>query len=219
MISLPLDQFPVLNSGNLDDVRAKIWQAMGEHPIELVDPTATLRARINGRLIDRISASYLEFGAAVRTEPGEIAFYLMQLVVKGTYHVRQDDEEVTAGAGDVVVLSPDRHLTTWWSADCGVVAYQIRAPHLIGHLGALLERPVTEPLRFDLVLDGRSGPGGTLNRELLRPLARQLNYEESVVNEPARARQLEDMLLSALLRSQPNTYSEVLERELGWPRP
>ncbi|WP_026876814.1 cupin domain-containing protein [Jiangella gansuensis] len=215
---VPLDRFPFLHSSDLDEVRAAVWRHMGEHPIQLDDPFDQVDARIHGRLIDRITVSYLSFGARVRTEPGELAFYLIQLVESGTYTVRLGEDELVAGPGEVLVLSPNLRMTTRWSADCGVTAYQLRAPDLVGHLSRLLVRPATEPLRFDLRMRVDAGPGRQLHRGILRPLAAQLNQPRSRIDNPVRAQQVENTLMTALLRAQPNTYSDVLARELGWPK-
>ena len=219
MRTLPLDRFPVLRTAKLDEVRAAVWAYLGEHPVEVADPDASLDAKINGRILDRLSAGYVTFGAETRTEPGELGLYLVQLVVSGAYRVSLGDQQAEVHTGGVVVLSPDRRLRTHWSADCGVLSVVIRAPHLVGHLSGLLARLVSEPLRFDLVMDVTGGAGHSFDTGLLRPLLQELNRSGGPLEHPANASQVEDALLTALLRAQPNTYSRALERALGRPAP
>ncbi|WP_240477352.1 cupin domain-containing protein [Jiangella muralis] len=215
MGTLPLDRFPVLRTKEPAEFRAAVSTYMGEHPIEVVEVTPGLDVTINGRLIDRAAVSYVALGAEARTEPYELGCYLVQTVVTGACLVQQDDQQTAARAGDTVVLSPQRSVRSQWTADCGVVAYVLRESQVTSHLSRLLGRPVTRPLRFDLVTDRGSAIVRAFVQGLLRPLTRQLNRDRSLFDQPVVARRVEDTLITGLLRAQPNSYSDALEQELG----
>lgn len=208
--TVPLDRFPILRSADLEHTREVIYQYVHRHPIEPVRPGGGLSAHINGRRLERISAGYLSFGTEVRTHPGELGSYLLQVVLCGSYAARVGDKEVRAQPGTAVVLSPGVAVSTRWSADCGVLNFQVGIADYHRHLAGLLGRPVVRGLRFEPAMDLTGGPGRELNAGIVRPLTQRLNQVFGLVAHPATVRRLEDTLLTGLLRAQPNTYSREL---------
>ncbi|WP_162605308.1 cupin domain-containing protein [Jiangella ureilytica] len=201
----------MLRSSDVDHTREVIYRFVHRHPIEPVRPGDGLDAYLNCRRLERISAGYLAFGAETRTHPGELDFYVLQVVLFGTYTVRIGEDEVTAQPGAGVVLSPGADVSTWWSADCGVLSFQVRSVDYREHLEGLLGRPPERELRFEPAMNLSEGRGHDLNVGIVRPLTQRLNHVFGVVGNPVTVRRLEDTLLTGLLRAQPNTYS----RELG----
>ncbi|TDD70711.1 hypothetical protein E1262_08665 [Jiangella aurantiaca] len=210
MSAAPLDRFPVLRSADVEHTREVIYHFVHRHPIELVRPDDGLDACINGRRLDRIGAAYLAFGAETRTDPGRLDFYLLQLVLSGSYTVWLGDREIRAEPGAAVVLSPGDDVRTWWSADCGLLCFRIGAADYRDHLAGLLARPLDEELRFEPEMDLLHGRGRDLNVGIIRPLTQRLNQVFGLIAHSVLARQLEDTLLTGLLRAQPHTYSGSL---------
>jgi hypothetical protein len=210
MTTAPLDRFPVLRSSDADHIREVIYRFVHRHPIEPVRPGGGLDAYINGRRLERVSAGYLTFGAETRTHPGELDFYVLQIVLFGSYAVWIDGREVRTRPGRAVVLSPGATVSTWWSADCGVLSFKVGAADYRAHLEGLLHRPLDGDLRFEPAMDLGEGLGRELNVGIIRPLTQRLNHVFGLVGNPAMMRRLEDTLLTGLLRAQPNTYSRVL---------
>lgn len=211
MTTAPLNRFPLLRSADVDHTREVIYQYVHRHPIEPVCPGEGLDAYINGRRLDRVSAGYMAFGAETRTHPGELDFYVLQAVLSGSYAVRIGESEVTVRLGAGVILSPGVHVSTWWSADCGVLSFRVSAADYREHLARLLGRPPDRELTFEPAMNLLEGRGRDLNVGIVRPLTQRLNHVFGLVGNPVMVRRIEDTLLTALLRAQPNTYS----RELG----
>ncbi|WP_116950174.1 cupin domain-containing protein [Jiangella endophytica] len=210
MSSTPLDRFPLLRSADVEHTREVIYHFVHRHPIDLVRPDDGLDAYINGRRLDRIGAAYLSFGAEARTTPGELDFYLLQVVLSGSYTVWLGDREIGARPGSAVVLSPGDDVRTWWSADCGLLCFKVGAADYQEHLAGLLARPMRERLRFEPEMDLLSGSGRDLNVGIIRPLTQRLNQVFGLVAHSVLVQQLEDTLLTGLLLAQPNTYSSAL---------
>jgi hypothetical protein len=210
MIMAPLDRFPVLRSSDVDHTREVIYRFVHRHPIEPVRPGEGLDAYVNGRRLDRVSAGYLAFGAETRTHPGELDSYVLQVVLFGSYTARIDEREVTVQPGAAVVLSPGADISTWWSADCGVLSFQVSAADYREHLAGLLGRPPERELRFEPAMNLAEGRGRDLNVGIIRPLTQRLNHVFGLVGNPVQVRRLEDTLLTGLLRAQPHTYSSEL---------
>lgn len=210
MSTTPLDHFPVLRSADLEHTREVIYTFVHRHPIELVRPDDGLDAYINGRRLDRVGAAYLAFGAETRTVPGELDFYLLQIVLSGSYTVWLRDREITVVPGGAVMLSPGDNVRTWWSADCGLLCFRVSAADYREHLAGLLARPLPEELRFEPEMNLLRGPGRDLNVGIIRPLTQRLNQVFGLVADSHLAHQLEDTLLTGLLRAQPHTYSAAL---------
>ncbi|MBB5791684.1 cupin domain-containing protein [Jiangella mangrovi] len=206
----PLDRFPVLRSSDVDHTREVIYRFVHRHPIEPVRPEDGLDSYLNGRRLDRVSAGYLAFGAETRTHPGELDFFVLQVVLFGTYTVRIGDREVTAEPGAAVVLSPGADVSTWWSADCGVLSFRVGEADYREHVAGLLERPPERELRFEPAMDLSEGRGRDLNVGIVRPLTQRLNHVFGLVGNPVQVRRLEDTLLTGLLRAQPNSFSDEL---------
>lgn len=210
MSTPPIDRFPLLRSADIEHTREVIYHFVPRHPIELVRPDDGLDAYINGRRLDRIGVGYMAFGAETRTHPGELDFYLLQVVLSGTYTVWVGDREIRAQPGAAVVLSPGVDVRTWWSADCGLLFFRVGAADYREHLAGLLARPLRDELRFEPEMDLLHGPGRDLNVGIIRPLTHRLNEMFGLVANSVLARQLEDILLTGLLRAQPHTYSSAL---------
>ncbi len=210
MSTTPLDHFPILRSADVEHTREVIYTFVDRHPIEFVRPDDRLDAYINGRRLDRLGAAYLAFGAEARTAPGELDFYLVQIVLSGSYTVWLRDREIRVVPGSAVVLSPGDKVRTWWSADCGLLCFRVSAADYREHLAALLARPLHEELRFEPEMDLLHGSGRDLNVGIVRPLTQRLNQVFGLVASSHLAHQLEDMLLTGLLRAQPHTYSGAL---------
>ncbi|PZF82423.1 hypothetical protein C1I92_16975 [Jiangella anatolica] len=206
----PIDRFPVLRSTDVEHTREVVFRFVARHPVELVHPEAGVDAYINGRRLDRVGAAYLAFGAEARTHPGQLDFYVLQVVLAGTYAVWLDGHEVRAQPGAAIVLSPGPDVRTWWSADCAMLCFRVSAADYRDHLAGLLRRPLDEELRFEPAMDLLTGPGRDLNLGIVRPLTQRLNQVFGLVGNSVMIRQLEDTLLTGLLRAQPNTYSAQL---------
>lgn len=207
MSSAPLDRFPVLRSADVEHTREVIYHFVRRHPIEWVRPDDGIDAYINGRRLDRIGAAYLTFGAETRTVPGRLDCYLLQIVLSGSYAVWLGERELRANPGAAIMLSPGDDIRTWWSADCGLLCFRVSSADFHEHLAGILTRPLHEELRFEPEMDLLHGPGRDLNIGIIRPLTQRLNQVFGLVANSFVARQLEDTLLTGLLRAQPHTYS------------
>lgn len=210
MSSAPLDRFPVLRSADVEHTREVIYHFVRRHPIELVRPDDGIDAYINGRRLDRVGAAYLAFGAEARTVPGQLDCYLLQIVLSGSYAVWLGERELQASPGSAIMLSPGDDIRTWWSADCGLLCFRIGSADFHEHLAGILARPLHEQLRFEPEMNLLHGAGRDLNVGIIRPLTQRLNQVFGMVANSVPARQLEDTLLTGLLRAQPHTYSAAL---------
>lgn len=210
MLTAPLHRYPVFESTSLDHTRAMLHRHIHDHPIEANGLSDTVDAVLNGRKIQQMGVSYLAFGADVVTRPGVLEYYLLQYVVSGTYGVGLAGRSHTLTRGEAAIISPFEDLQTWWSADCGVLTYRIDFSQFHGHLADAAGVAPAEPLRFEPYVDEQGRGVGDLKRKLLLPLADQLNRYDGLLDDPERAYQVEQLLMSTLIEVQPHNYSDQL---------
>jgi AraC-like DNA-binding protein len=111
---------------------------------------------------------------------------------------------------------PGTHLSA--TDDHERVAIWIPARSVKERLAALLGELGKEDVAFDPLIDWDSGPGQGIRR-LMWLLTEELASPHSFAPSDIACRSFTDLLLYALLRSQPNNYSLRLARPAGSPAP
>jgi hypothetical protein len=203
----PLDNHPIVHTSDFDEMCEVIWSATHQHPITLLSPPGPVDAMINGRMLGPISVSYMTFGAPVRTSPGLLEFFLVQVVLSGTYAVRHAGMDAVLSKGDAVVLSALEDVAeTQWSSDCGVLTYQVGYGTYMDHLREEFRVLPPEPLRFAFHMDIRNGFGRQFCRDYLTGLTARLNRPSRLLDRPNRANQVVQQFLNTFLVVQPNNY-------------
>jgi AraC-like DNA-binding protein len=116
---------------------------------------------------------------------------------------------VTEAAQSAVIFSPTDPFTVRWSPEA--VQYAIKLPRrsVELHLSKLINRPVEQPISFDLGFDLTSDAGRSL-LSTVRFLRQELARPAGIATIPAARYQLESLVLTQVLVAIPNNFAELL---------
>jgi AraC-like DNA-binding protein len=201
---------PLLVTHDLAEARHYITDVYIPHDLETRDGRV-LDFRLRYLASERLTVGHLVYGAdAELLVPPMRDCYHMNLTLHGQTLVSQRGRWASTEAGrSGVLFNPIDSFTVRWSPDA--VQYAVKLPRrsIEAHLGKLIHRPVERPISFDLGYDLASPAGQSLlssvhflRQELVRP--------GGIATMPAARDQLESLVLTQLLLTIPNDYTDLL---------
>lgn len=201
---------PLLITHDLDEARHYITDVYIPHELQTHDGRK-LDFKLRYLASERLTVGHLVYGAdAELLVPPMVDCYHMNLTLSGQTMVKQRGERATTDAERRGVLfSPTDPFTVRWSPEA--VQYAVKLPRrsLEGHLGKLLNRPVERPVQFDLGF-ALTTPVGQALLSSVKYLRAELSRPGGIVTLPMARDQLESLVLTELLLTIPNSYSELL---------
>lgn len=217
--ALPLATHELFHSTDLDETRAHVARVFCDHRLTLGRGERTLDARQHVARVGGLTLSYLDYGGAVEIDPGPLgSFYLVQMPLRGQALTRCGNEEILSTAALASVPHPDEPLAMEWARDTPHVIVRFERHWLEARLRALLDRPLTEPLRFPLGFDV-SGAAGARWRAALGLAMAEVEAADSATNAGLGVGPLEDLLSTLLLYALPSNYSAALRTRAAAPGP
>ncbi len=163
----------------------------------------------------KLSFNSFAYSTDVSIEPGIMeSFFLVQMVMRGAEELRYGEQHFDLRPGTISVIGPDAAVRKFSPAGTEKllvrVDRQLMEALCIQHLG----HDLREPLRFHVVMPPESPLGHSL-RSTIGFLHEQLGAPASVFSSPLMVANLEHVLATSLLVSQPSNYFE----ELNAPAP
>jgi len=172
-------------------------------------PVSGIICRAN---LERISLNLMRIGPAVDVWPGALEqFYLVQIPIHGSVDISHGQDRVRCAGTMAAVLSPREKLRLRWSDNCTQLMVQIPRDAIETRLAELGSKPTA--LRFATAFD-LENPAAREWRWLLDFAVRSVDSGGVFSRDPLSAK-LEDLLLSALLVTQPHNYLDVLRDHRG----
>lgn len=197
-------------STDVDDVREQVAAVYCDHRLDPVEMRRPLAAWQNIARVSRIGVSTMSYGAEVRIDPGRLeTFFLLMLPYAGNAGIETDRRHILSDRRMASVLSPTDSIRMTWSADCAKAMVRIDRDGLEQQLATLLDRPLRDPLRFDPEMP-ISGRAETWWR-YVGLMMDELDHQELNTPPSATLQQLEGLLLTNLLETQPHNYSDAMK--------
>lgn len=205
----PLAAYELFHTIDLDEAREQVGRIYCPHRLELVRGHS-LDAFQNAASVGDVRLSCLSYGGAVEIVPRPLeTFYLVQIPLAGGAEIRAGSQSIVSTPSLATVLSPGEPIWMRWSAQSTQLDVYFDRGALERRLEAILGEPIREPLRFRLGMElGTEAGRGWLR--LVSLFRDELEREGMLLREPLATAQLEDLLMTALLLVQPNTYSGQL---------
>lgn len=214
--SLPLASHERFRTRDVDEARAQVGRTFCPHDLRLAGRSARLDARMHGLALGDTGLYYLDYGAEVTITPGALEdFYLVQMPLAGAAQIRCGREEIVSTPRLASVPAPTDALSMRWGAGNPQLIVWIRRSALEEGLGTLLGRRPGRPVRFDLGMDLTS-PAARSWLGVVDMLRREVDNPGGMLEQPLIVRQLESLLTTQLLFTQPHTFSAALRA--GQPR-
>ncbi|OZI68663.1 helix-turn-helix domain-containing protein [Bordetella genomosp. 1] len=214
----PLHRHCLLQSANAAEVKDQVSQHLWSHRMQ-VGAGEDLHSRLYGVRFGTTALYDLHYGAAVEIDAGDIAScYLVRATLQGSGEVRLGERRADLRAGSLTVSSPSERSVIRIGKDCRSLILRLERPTLERHLQDLLQRPLRQPLVFDVDVPAQH-PGATAVRATLDYLC-QLYAQPSLdgVSQTLSAG-FTDYLASLLLMQLPHNYSEALAQDRRQPLP
>lgn len=201
---------PLLVTKDLDEARHYITDVYIPHDLETRDGRV-LDFRLRYLASERLTVGHLIYGAdAELLVPPMRDCYHMNLTLSGSTMVSQRGRWASTQAGrSGVLFNPTDSFTVRWSPDA--VQYAVKLPRrsVESHLAKLIHRPVERPIEFDLGFDA-SSPAGQSLLSSVHFLRQELARPGGLATMPVARDQLESLVLTQLLVTIPNNYTELL---------
>ncbi|MEU7893397.1 AraC family transcriptional regulator [Nonomuraea sp. NPDC049152] len=210
-----LSNRPVFASTDLDEVRDEVAKVFCPHRLDLAGSEVPLSAQFNSVQFGSVRVSYLDYGADVRIEPGDLGtFFLFMLPLAGRSLIRGGGTEIVSTPSTAALPSPERHLDMRWAAGCPQLLVKFERSSIERSLEQMLGEPLDRPLIFDLGVDLAAGWARAW-RSMVDLIVREAEHDDGLAVQPLAVAHLENALVTSLLTMQPSNY---LER-LSVPRP
>lgn len=194
---------------DLDEAREQVAKVFCPHKLTTADRSGAVNTVHNSVKQDSISLNYLDYGAEVHIQPGELgSFFLVQIPLSGGSYVRCGDQEVYSDQNTASIPNPTEKLEMTWLDESPHLLVHIPRLVLENRLSELIQRDLTVPLRFELGMD-LTAPKVSGWRQIVDLLAKGLNGNQCDFHVSVRS-QLEDMVITGLLTSHNHNYSACI---------
>ena len=210
-MNIPLDEYEVLHSRDLDEVRERVASFYCPHSLNLKSARSRLDTRYHRVSFGYMSFNYLSYGADVSVVPGEFKdFYMVEIPLSGSACINYGKNSVRSEASTGAVVSSIQPVSSEWSGDAKRLMVQIDRDFMERYAISILGHPLKSPLDFKLELDLSSGIGCGL-QSYVEHITQQLNEDNYFDKYHLVRRQVVRTILTMLLNGQSNNYSEEIK--------
>jgi AraC-like DNA-binding protein len=206
--NLPLASHCQFVSSNFEAMHHRLSSVLKPHRLRRLSsvPVSGIICRAN---LKRISINLMRIGPAVDVWPGTLEqFYLVQVPIQGAVQISLGDDRVLCKGAMAALISPGERLHLRWSDNCAQLIVQIPRETLEARLAQQIGSRRQGPLKFQAAFD-LSHSAGREWRALLDFAVRSVDGG-GMFSCGALGGELEDLLISALLATQPHNYSGEL---------
>ncbi|GGK93043.1 transcriptional regulator [Planomonospora parontospora subsp. parontospora] len=212
---VPLADRAVFGTADLDEAREQVARVFCPHRLEPAGRAAPLAARLNSAQPGSVRVNYLDYGADVRIEPGELeSFFLVQIPLAGRSLIRCGGQEIVSTPALASLPSPTEYLDMRWAAGCPQLIVKFDRLAVEEALERMLGRRPDRPLVFDLGVDMTAGWARGW-RSMADLLVAAAECDDGLAAQPLAVAHLEGALLTSLLTMQPSNHRDLLNA----PRP
>lgn len=217
----PLREHRVLRSDRFDEAHAFLRNKDLEiQPTRVRSLADGFRAAIDAAYLPNMYVAYMEYSAALQmTSVAPLdADYSVHLPLDGWIDLRTGNRNFQCGGGGAVVVSPSNHLSLTASGGCKRLLLSVKRTALTEHLTTMLGELPSERLIFDPDAE-TSDAGSQRLANAVRYAAQEFERKDSLSGNAVVTAQFEQFIMTLLLMSHPNNYSEALDGRDDGVRP
>jgi hypothetical protein len=210
-ISRPLDNFPLVRSRNVDEVREALTRVYARPTLKIADSYKTINAVMNDCRLQHVALAFGTYGTAVEVQYPATERFMLALPSCGGGELVTRKTRVTLVPGTSATVSPDNGFSGRYGADYEFMMLKIDAQALTRKLVTLTGATINEPLRMD--------PRIVTSRSETRILHEYLPMLAGTLSTAAAAMpawwigQTEQLLMVMFLCSHQHNYSHLLEQQ------
>jgi len=196
-----------------DFEEARDWgvRVFCESSLKKVGTRGELNARLFNRSVRGLGFGRIAYGGNLIIDPGRLeSFFLFQLPLSGRELIQAGSEVVHSDTRIGSVLNADRPVLVHHYEDTDKLVVRIDRDALERHCANLLGHTLSDGIRFQQAMD-LSTAGGMRWVSLLKWVYESLLGDGGGLESPLIAAQLEQMVITMILSSQPSNYSAALQ--------
>ena len=217
IMSNPLSHHNLFHSHNLGETEEMVGQFIWPHRM-LTSKAKEIDARLDGLSLGDMGLYYLRYGANVKIDAGEISnYYLVQTALSGTASVTNGHRKIDATPGFTTLISPCGITKIDMDNECSYLVLLLKRKALEKQLTELLDKPLKEPVVFDLCTHHQNQ--ATSLQQTMLFLCQQYNEHSAELDQPRLNHQFTEMLISVLLNTWQHNYTEQLLNTASTPLP
>ena len=150
----PLAAFNLFRTRSLDEARETVGRVFCAHRLAITGEAGRFHAVQNHVDTGLLSLSYIDYGADVEIEPGELdTFYLIQIPIAGAASIRSGRKAFIADRRQASILNPNRYTAMRWWAGCRKLQVQVARSVLEDVAAGYFGRDIGATLTFDAAMD------------------------------------------------------------------
>lgn len=208
--SAPLARFPILDSRDPEEVATRLSEVLGSHRLIVRDRTVQFHAVANATTVASSSVAYLECDVPVTCHAEVEHSYLFFVLLEGRARLRMERSEFDLTPEHGAVIAPDRRFSLDTLGRAAALLWKVSRSALERQAALLTEQLLSDAIRFEPHVRLDLGKGPSLLRAL-RFVASELQDDSGVAHSRAVQENLEQMLIRALLDTQPSQITQALE--------
>jgi AraC-like DNA-binding protein len=211
--ALPLASRCQFTSNDFDSMHHRLSAVLKPHRLRRLS-NVPVSGIIHRASLKRISFNVLRIGPSVDVAPNRLEdFFLVQIPISGTVELSLGDDRVLCGGATAAVISPGERLHLRWSDNCTQLIVQIPRETMEERLAERLGSRRPAPLKFQTAFDLTGSAAGEWRR-LLDFVVHTVDQGGMLSRDPI-CTDMEDLLLSALLMTQPHNHADELRNGRG----
>ncbi len=204
-----LDRYALLQSGDLDEVRAKVGCVFCEHELRVVGSAQRLDTRLCYRNAGQLGFGRMQYGAAVDIDPGTLDdFFLLQMPIRGRETIMAGSHVVESTPTIASIVSPGMPFRMHHGLGTEKLFIRIERVALERQFVQLYARPLRGGLEFAPDINAPLAPGADLRR-LIDWLFAEAS-EGELLDHPLVAARIEETLMAALLGTLAHNQTQAL---------
>jgi len=209
--SRPLDNFPLIRTRDVEEMRDAIARIYAKPALRLTDGYKELDASINNCQLRHIGLTYGAFGAAVGVEYPAAEFFVHIFPIRGNAEILSGKTVLALSVETGATISPGTAFSARYSADYQCLTLRIAAQALTSKLASLTGATIEEPLRMNPRQD-LTRPAARLLRQYLPTLVETLTTVQPPIPDWW-IEQTEQLLMTLFLCGHQHNYSYLLEEK------
>lgn len=211
-----LSRYILFKTSDPDEAKARVASVYCPHELVIVDRKDQIVDTAMSRVsLGDIALNRLRYGPTVTIDAGRLSsFLLVMMPIAGTAQVTCGTEYTRTSPKTGAVISPTEPLHQTIHANCDQVMIQIDRDLLNRICAQHLGHNLRQPLQFKLDLNMTPPGGGAWPALVAYLLAMFDNPAQPQMNSPLLRASMEHLIVTTLLHSQANNYSDELRRPM-----
>lgn len=208
----------VIRTADLDDARDQVARVFCSHRLTLLAGPGRLDLTLNRYQPGSIGLNYVDYGAGVRIQPGELgSFHLVQIPLQGVARVRCGAAQVDSTPTLAAVPNATEDVDMLWQEGTPQLVVYLPRTKVEEAVESLTGRRHRAPVRFSLGMDMTTAPARAW-RALVDGLLVDAQAAGPVLHRDARA-QLEDLIVLTLVGGHASNYTDQIHCGAELPAP